>query len=72
MSKRGTNLQKYALITKYVISEFKTARNQFLPVHDLDLKRWALSKARELQMNEFKASPNWILRLKKAYNIVSR
>ncbi len=43
----------------------------FLKVHDINLKKWAIQKSRELNIN-FKASNNWINRFKSKYRIRSR
>ncbi|EFN69792.1 hypothetical protein EAG_03888, partial [Camponotus floridanus] len=41
-------------------------------VHDFDIKKWVLSKAREIELTQFTASDTWILAFKKEAKIVSR
>jgi hypothetical protein len=43
----------------------------FLKVHDINFKKWAIQKSRELNIN-FKASNSWINRFKSKYRIRSR
>jgi len=43
----------------------------FLKVHDINLKKWAILKLRELNIN-FKASNSWINRFKSKYRIGPR
>jgi hypothetical protein len=43
-----------------------------LIVHDYDLQRWALNKQKEIQIEGFKASHNWVWKFKNANRIVSR
>ncbi len=43
-----------------------------LPVHDIDLKRWGLQKAKQINFNQFKASNTWLLNFKKKFSICSR
>ncbi|CAF5064894.1 unnamed protein product, partial [Rotaria magnacalcarata] len=51
---------------------FENARENYLPVHDLDLRRWALQKAKEISLGDFSASAHWVLMFKRRHNIVSR
>ena len=39
-----------------VYYQFESARDKLLAVHDIDLRRWGLQKARELNLNSFEAS----------------
>ena len=43
-----------------------------LIIHDDDLQRWALQKANELNLPNFKASRKWLDKFKKSQRIVSR
>jgi len=70
----GTRLEKLLDISKYVLLEFNSASDKCLPIHDANLKRWAL-KAREnvqLPSKLFKASSKWIHNFKVSHGIVSR
>jgi hypothetical protein len=58
-------------IINFVDKRFRETRNQFLAVHDRDFQRWCRTKAQELKFN-FKASPSFILKLKKKLRISSR
>jgi hypothetical protein len=51
---------------------FKEARDQSLCIHDADLRRWAMTKARERSMFEFVASNWWVHNFKHKHLIVSR
>lgn len=70
----GTNFHKWFNVSTKLFSKFKNSREQFLPVHDIDLKRWALEFGREegLSLDEFQASDSWILNFKNKYRISSR
>ena len=39
-----------------VYHQFESARYKLQVVHDIDLRRWCLQKARELNLNSFEAS----------------
>ena len=68
----GSRNDKIEQIITYVHEEFKKAKRKRLIVHDIDLKRWALRKANEINFCEFTASNKWIWKFKKTYKIVSR
>lgn len=68
----GSKRQKLEIIDTYVYDRFEDARYQYLSVHDLDLRRWALQKARELDWADFQASYHWILEFKHRHAICSR
>lgn len=70
----GTRIEKLLEISKYVLEQFQSACDKSLPIHDLDLKRWAL-KARDdasLSCHLFTASMNWVHNFKVRHRIVSR
>ncbi|CAF4654531.1 unnamed protein product, partial [Didymodactylos carnosus] len=52
----GSVRQKVAEINLFVFGLFKDAREQSLCIHDADLIRWGIMKARQLSMYEFSAS----------------
>lgn len=58
-------------INENVFSKFKDARSNNLPVHDNDLKIWALEKSATDNIS-FKASTHWLYNFKKSYAISSR
>jgi hypothetical protein len=68
----GTKKQKLDDIETSVYEKFEAARESCLPVHDLDLKRWALQRAQAQSLHEFSASKHWITAFKHRHNIVSR
>ncbi|CAF4196742.1 unnamed protein product, partial [Rotaria magnacalcarata] len=68
----GTKKQKIDDIDTYVYRQFENARHKFLAVHDIDLRRWGLQKARELNLNSFEASEKWLLSFKHRHRICSR
>lgn len=55
-----------------MISQFRDARDKFLSVHTIDIRRWALIKAREYPGLKFKACDSWIGVLKRRNRISSR
>ena len=57
----GTKAQKLQRIDEFVFAQFSHARESYLPVHDFDLKRFAIQKARCLNLNSFTASHHWLL-----------
>lgn len=59
-------------VADYTWEIFNTTRDQYHRVHDGDLAKWALTKARELGLNQFKASDTWILEFKRRYGITDR
>jgi hypothetical protein len=52
--------------------KFMHARDQLLPVHDRDLKRWGIAQAINMSFHELKASDTWVLNLKRKHGICSR
>ena len=68
MSKRA----KHKQISNHVYEKFFQSREQGIPVHDEDLRIWALERSSELQITDFVASPSWVQKFKNRYNIVSR
>ncbi|CAF3058441.1 unnamed protein product [Rotaria sp. Silwood2] len=68
----GTKKQKIDDIDTYVYHQFENARHRLLAVHDIDLRRWGLQKARELNLNSFEASEKWLLSFKHRHRISSR
>lgn len=61
-------------IDKYVTQKFTEARDEFKPVHDMDLRRWALQRAAEFPgvRHTFVASPKWVLDFKRRHRVTSR
>jgi hypothetical protein len=47
IEQHGTKREKLQVIDDFVYDMFEEARDNVLPVHDRDLKRWALQKASE-------------------------
>ncbi|RWS00424.1 uncharacterized protein B4U79_05620 [Dinothrombium tinctorium] len=72
VNQQGTTSVKCKEVTNYTMQKFKNARENLLPVHDIDLRRWAMDKAREIQFINFNASRAWVLNLKNENKIVSR
>ena len=48
------------------------AQEQSSPIHDSDVRRWALKVAHKCQLEDFKASGKWLCNFKCKHNIVSR
>jgi hypothetical protein len=72
LEKHGTKKQKLDKIDDYVFDIFERAREKALPVHDIDLRRWALKQAMEESLYNFVASKHWLYTFKHKHNIVSR
>ncbi|OXA39876.1 Tigger transposable element-derived protein 6 [Folsomia candida] len=68
----GTKYELFIEIENYVYQQFKLCREQYLPVHDMDLKKWAILKASEFNGLMFKASHSWLNTFKRRNRIVSR
>lgn len=68
----GTKREKFDKVSEYVFRRCLEARDGFNTYHDKDIKRWALSKAREVGLPDFTSSHTWINEFKKRNRIVSR
>jgi hypothetical protein len=68
----GTRNDKLKTIASYTLAEFCRAKSMLLPIHDADLRRWAMCKQREVRLDGFVASKTWLWSFKKDNNIVSR
>lgn len=69
---QGTKTQKLQLVDNFVYTEFIRARGCCLPIHDSDLRRLAIRKARNLNLIGFMASSHWVLNFKRRHHISSR
>lgn len=69
---QGTKRQKLYDIDHELFKKFENARERCLPVHELDIQRWALKLARELKLEGFHASRHWLSNWKSRYSIVGR
>ena len=49
----GTRYHKLQEIDKVVYQKLIEARERYLPIHDIDLQRWALKASRELGFDDF-------------------
>lgn len=67
-----TRIEKLTKITNFVFEKFIYARQSLLPVHDIDLQRWAIQNAQEIHINNFKACPLWLYFFKFNFGIVFR
>ncbi|CAF4180350.1 unnamed protein product, partial [Rotaria sordida] len=72
IQQHGTKHQKIQNIDELVFKKFVHAREQSLPIHDLDIRRWALKAAHEHQLEGFKASDKWLYNFKWNYKTLSR
>lgn len=70
----GTRTDKLLHICEYVLEQFSSASDRCLPIHDIDLKRWALKAREDVQLHStlFKASSRWVHNFKIRHGIVSR
>lgn len=72
LEQNGTRGQKLEEIDKVVYEKLIEAREKYLPLHDIDLQRWALKASRELGYDGFRASEFWIRIFKNKHRICSR
>jgi hypothetical protein len=72
VASNGNQRQKLKRIANIVFERFRHAREKNLPVHDVDIQRWALHEAKKEDMCEFTASHHWLFNFKKRYSICSR
>jgi len=74
VANNGVRKEKLEYISTYVFEQFQRATDQCLPIHDIDLKRWALKAREEVKLSTklFTGSPKWIHNLKKKNGIVSK
>ncbi|XP_071050604.1 uncharacterized protein [Onthophagus taurus] len=74
IEERGTYKEKLAEITEFVINQARAAVDNKLPLHDIDIRRWAIQARNEKNLSPqlFKASHSWVQRFKKANRLVSR
>ena len=72
LARNGTRKQKLPEIDKFVHQTLLEARAQYLPIHDIDLQRWAVKRSKELGLDGFQASEFWIREFKTRHNICSR
>lgn len=70
----GTRDEIFYEIDKCVFEKFTEARQECKPVHDMDLRRWALERAAEYPgtRNTFMASSSWTNTFKRNHQISSR
>ena len=67
----GTKIEKIDSLNDYVYNNFEQARNLLYPVHEINLKRWAIRKARTMSLHDFVASDHWASKFKNNYSICS-
>ena len=72
LSQQGTKRQKIQDIDTIVYEKFVNVREQYLPIHDVDIQRWALQAAKETHLNDFQASEYWLFVFKNRHGICSR
>ena len=64
MQNLGTRIDKLKTVWDHTLTEFKKAANNKLIIHDIDISRWALSKASEVNLTSFNASHWWVWKFK--------
>lgn len=65
----GARNMKLIAINDFVLEKFNDAVANRCRIHDGDLIRWALSKKRDINYSQFKASASWLLRFKRRNRI---
>jgi len=68
----GTRFEITQAIDAYTKERFLEAREDFLVIHDDDLRNFALQKASEYPNFAFKACSSWINNWKLKHNVTSR
>jgi hypothetical protein len=71
LEKHGTKRQKTRTIDEIVYKKFLQSREKALPVHDVDIQRWGLKAAKDLELDDFHASHGWVNNFKSRHKIVS-
>lgn len=72
VEKCGTTRERIENVNNHVYQKFEEAREKGLPVHDIDLRRWASIQAREEGLTDFVALAKWVLNFKMKNKICSR
>jgi hypothetical protein len=75
VANNGNRIHHLKRIDDYVFDKFRKARDNYMPVNSIDIKRWAIEcfKANSQNSNfEFRASDGWVHSFKKRHRIVSR
>jgi hypothetical protein len=73
LNKGGTTQNKMEIIKQHMWSQFQHYRQQLkATLHDRDLKMWAIDKAFDVGLPEFKACSTFIQDFKHSHNIRSR
>lgn len=72
VDQRGNRLDKLRVISEKTLEDFLKARKYKIAVHDIDLQRWALRHAYDIQLTNFNAGQHWLYNFKVKNNIVSR
>ena len=67
-----TKKQKLDKIDDYVFDMFDRTRECLLPMHDSDLRQWALKKAMDESLHNCLAPSYWLYTFKCKHNIISR
>jgi len=68
----GNRRQKLDRVEIFVLNKFDDARANSLPVHEVDIQRWALYQARAEGLDDFTASHHWLINFKRRNRISSR
>ena len=68
----GTKKQKLEEIDEFTFGCFEKGRAQLLSVHEIDIKHWALKKAREINDTTFAATDFWRHQFKRRHRICGR
>ena len=72
VKEQGTKFHKLKRVDEFFYAEFMRARKAYLPIHDSDVRRLAIKKAREVNLNDFVASHHWLINFKRRHHISSR
>ena len=71
-AEQGTKRQKMQNIDQVVYKKILNAQEQHLPIPDIDIYRWELQAAKQMNLDDFHASIAWLLEFKKRHGIYSR
>ena len=72
LAQQGIKRQKTQNVDKIVYNKLLNAREQYLPIHDIDIQRWALQAAKEVHLDDFQVSEYCLLNFKNRHGICSR
>jgi len=72
IEQQGSFREKVLSVTRCCWQQFSKARSEGVPIHDEDIRRWALFQANQIGFVGFKATITWVQTFKRKFHISSR